>query len=912
MNNMVKNNIGSIWRKWDLQVHTYLDPNWKWPFGYPEGSDKQEERIDKFNKDFIKHCIDSSIAVVAITDHNTGEAIDGLIQQNKIFGEKITILPGVEVISTEGVHLLIIFDTNVDLNNRWPTWKDTVDHFLTSIFTDRPRFENQNGRNTPANSPLSVDKIIEEAEKFFTLTIFPHVLSNSGIFNCDSRTRKRALKLCNILDITCDISNIYPQLKKIENKLKGQQFNSKNFAYICTSDSRKISDIGTRYTWIKAEPTFEGLKQIIYEPEERIYLGEENPNKFSYPIVSTIKINNCSKSFFFEENLEINLNPHLVTIIGSRGSGKSAFLDTLVLPLDKNEVLNRDNYIKDYLNKKEALDIQMNVQSSSDGNEKSLIFKDFSYGDTIKEFSFEYYSQKEIGQLADPKSKTDLSQLIFQKIFEKRATEEIKLIKKYNSDALSKLGENREQIQKIERVLKDEKSLRETLEENKKQIAFLQNKEIQYLLEKRRKFIQIQSEFKRIREKIEDEVKTTKESLKMFQEYHFNYLFLQTEQNKNLIPKEWVQFEKFQLPQLIKNILDRKEKLVYSLDTLVRQIEKYTNYFDHEEEIRKINEQIKEVIKEKNLSYSDKGVEDLQKKISAIETQLNMIEELKCQKQKLIDERKKIRENYFSNVDSIKKKLENTFAVFCNEEGKILNGRIQIDFYLSTKNEDCVEIIKKYHILNDSFSGNFPQEVLLWVIENKGLNEMIETLRVGNFDAWKEWENIGPQRVKYLNNIINKEEIAMALEEILPAISFGLKWQVAQAFKPLAECSIGERSTAVLSIILVSGTTPLIIDQLEDDLDHSYIFKPLTDIIKHVKKRRQLIFATHNANIVINGDAEQILIMEVEKGRRGKITISTIEDIEKRNKLLSILEGGREAFNKREKKYGPTNSRSED
>jgi ABC-type dipeptide/oligopeptide/nickel transport system ATPase component len=254
-------------------------------------------------------------------------------------------------------------------------------------------------------------------------------------------------------------------------------------------------------------------------------------------------------------------------------------------------------------------------------------------------------------------------------------------------------------------------------------------------------------------------------------------------------------------------------------------------------------------------------------------------------------------------LGTIKDKLENVFAAFCNEEGKILNERVKIDFSLNIKKEECIDIIEKDHALDSSFCGNFPREILLRIIGERGIDEVIGALRKGSFDSWQEWENIGPRTVEYLNNIINKEEIAMRLEEILPALSFGLKWRVAPNYKPLTECSIGERSTAVLSVILVSGTIPLIIDQPEDDLDHSYIFKPLTDIIKHVKKKRQLIFTTHNANIVINGDAEQILIMETEDGKHGNITISTIEDIERRNKLLSILEGGKEAFENREKKY---------
>src|SRR3989339_1413102 len=101
---------GSEWRKWDLQVQTYLDPRWTWPDNYPAGDEREAERQDKFNVDLVEHCISNNIAVIAITDHNTGKAIDPLLAKNSELGGKITVLPGVEIISSEGIHLVVIFN----------------------------------------------------------------------------------------------------------------------------------------------------------------------------------------------------------------------------------------------------------------------------------------------------------------------------------------------------------------------------------------------------------------------------------------------------------------------------------------------------------------------------------------------------------------------------------------------------------------------------------------------------------------------------------------------------------------------------------------------------------------------------------------------------------------------------------
>ncbi len=99
---------------------------------------------------------------------------------------------------------------------------------------------------------------------------------------------------------------------------------------------------------------------------------------------------------------------------------------------------------------------------------------------------------------------------------------------------------------------------------------------------------------------------------------------------------------------------------------------------------------------------------------------------------------------------------------------------------------------------------------------------------------------------------------------------------------------------------------PLIIDQPEDNLDNSFIAENLVKTLRDNKIKRQYILATHNANIPVFGDAEQIITMEENEGY-GKISdngIGSIDDEEVKKNVISILEGGRSAFKMREKKYG--------
>ena len=121
------------------------------------------------------------------------------------------------------------------------------------------------------------------------------------------------------------------------------------------------------------------------------------------------------------------------------------------------------------------------------------------------------------------------------------------------------------------------------------------------------------------------------------------------------------------------------------------------------------------------------------------------------------------------------------------------------------------------------------------------------------------------------------------------------------------EGSPGQKCAALLAFILNSGDNPLVIDQPEDDLDNSLIYNLVVKSIREIKKKRQIIIVTHNPNIPVLGDAEGILILE--RNAQGKVVFrknkkaGCIEEKEIRNGICEIMEGGEEAFKKREAKY---------
>ena len=114
--------------------------------------------------------------------------------------------------------------------------------------------------------------------------------------------------------------------------------------------------------------------------------------------------------------------------------------------------------------------------------------------------------------------------------------------------------------------------------------------------------------------------------------------------------------------------------------------------------------------------------------------------------------------------------------------------------------------------------------------------------------------------------------------------------------------SPGQKSAALLAFLLSYGTEPLILDQPEDDLDNQVIYDLIVQQIRASKRRRQVIVATHNPNIVVNGDAEQVITMDFRNGLCGVVQTGCPQDRGVREQVCRVMEGGRRAFDAKYKR----------
>ena len=373
---------GSEWNKWDLHLHTPKSPDYK----------NQEVTASEI----IETLKLNNIKVVGITDHHIID-VEYIKELQQLAGSDVTILPGVEIRTSgggaENIHVIGIFK------------EDSNDAKLAKIQSD---LYSKGGINEQKEQGRKDDEIYVDLKTAFSI-----IRDNGGISIIHSGSKSNGLdkettnKLPYGQALKGDISrnvDIFEVGKSedIEN-YKKKVFNViPSRPLILSSDNHNIKDYAScRYTWIKADPSFEGLRQTLYEPEERI--SYEKPiSKKTYNIIKSVSIE--SPEIY---NKTICFSPYLNTIIGGRSSGKSLLLASIA---KKNNIENKAKskempYAEEY---------EKFVQSIADNLQ--INWADLRDGQDATEREIEYFRQDYMYSFAkDPKKRDDFIEGLIQR-----------------------------------------------------------------------------------------------------------------------------------------------------------------------------------------------------------------------------------------------------------------------------------------------------------------------------------------------------------------------------------------------------------------------------------------------------------------------------------------------------------------
>ena len=886
-NNKILYPRGSEWRKWDLHIHTPASYDW-------------DKKCKETVKDIIDKAIAEKLSVIAITDHHTVKGIDDVVKA--VNGKDLTVLPGVELRTdkgNKGIHIIGLFNSLISS-------KTIYDKLLCPLNLSEDDVKKKGNGQICCNFEEACQKIHELGG----LVLLHAGNKSSSIEQLDSDVRAVLKKdLAFLVDIF-EVSNekqvddyhkiVFPKIKR-------------EFPCVITSDAcdrskLKYKDghstevIGKSFTWIKADPTFEGLKQIIYEPRDRVRIQKNNPEPLkSFYSINSLKISNGNINRNLSiENVGIPLNRNLVSVIGGKGSGKTALLDLIANCYPgKIDLSNKNSFVNRIFDEGQDLLASINFLNQENFSKKLAEAK------FVTDSDIEYIPQ---GQIENKIGNTRefhnfLQNLIFKsdKVGNSTAYFEYYENEKNKKEIKQKIEElnqgiftietqiKNENIENINRQLKLKETEKTDIQEKINSAKKLFTKE---KLDEVNKLQRELSVFKDRRDKLANLnhlTKGTLEKLTEIENLNKNIEIIKNLANELNLKNVTVGVIEYKtVKDQIENI---QKKAALELSTISKSIEQTQH------KIEKLQKNKKEYIILLN------KVKEVDVAINLLKSRQKNIVELNKSLSEKVEKRWVLYEQLISTYLLLRRKYKELIGVFSKDAYEILAG-IEFKSSLIFDFENFAKIGKDILDLR-TVRESKGQKVSL--LESELLKDSINAIEEiikseSNNSKINNLTAIMKQKVYELLKIKKSTRTNEHLYEWLFGDYFSLNTEIYFNNIYLEKLSLGQKCTVLLKVYLAQGENTILIDQPDDNLDNEFIMNELVDAIRKAKLNRQVIIASNNANVVINSDAEQIIIAEYKNGKIS-YTMGAIEESIIKEKAIHILEGGRTAFEAREKKY---------
>ncbi|MCE8164633.1 TrlF family AAA-like ATPase [Porphyromonas gingivalis] len=854
-------NKGSEWRIWDLHFHT------------PSSYDYKDRSVT--NQDIINALSKNNVSVVAITDHHVID-IERIQDLQRLGKEKnIVVLPGIEFCSelggSEAIHYIGIFPETVNLDTIW-----TKIQGQCNLTSEEITLKGQERVFCPFEK---TSHLIIELGGLVTIHAGKKSNSIEGIKNNLLVKQEFKQQL---------LSTYHPLLEigKIEDieSYRSHVFPSINFSLpiILCSDNHNIREYTTKEKlWIKADTTFEGLKQILFEPEERVRIQTSKPDeKDIYKVIDSIRLN--ENGFWMGE---IPLNSNLNTIIGGRSTGKSSLLKAIAAKHGSTNVPEKD-FIRNHL---EGVSIQWQDGDSTTGHEieyfpQSYMHKIASDPEETNRLVKDIIRSKKEGELLSTyKTDTeDISKRIRGNIYTLfKDQDDISSIKKDLLEKGNKAGVE-EQLKQLEsKALELQKNSVMAVEERK-----LFQEQTRQVLEKRKLIADAEHDLSLLTKLLED-IPFVSSFIDKYPSIKLSFSTNQNdiEQSFNALKQQYADEWKRSVCGLIEMTQSQKEKLSSDIQSIENEVsyKKWLRIVEDNKELRDVNNKINE---EKR--------------------KLDDISKLEEQKTQITNHQEKVLQKVVDDHCSYKDKANGV----CNAL-KIFHGELGISVTADFHFLEMQDFLQSKLNQRGRERQNYVQGLLQEYKNNNKINIL-------NFLKELLSEDV------ILKNWNNPKDVAI---DFFTRNWYGLNFCLSYQEDDFTQMSEGKQAFVILKLLLdfSDKKCPILIDQPEDSLDNRAIYNELVTYIKEKKKERQVILVTHNSNVVVSADAENIIIANqkgVDTPNLGGVKFQYIngalEDTKQRDEntecilssqgirehICDILEGGRIAFEKREQKYG--------
>lgn len=903
------NNNGSMWRKWDLHIHTPCSFHWNDGPCLSNLSPPDQERIlDKAIEQIEK----SDVAAYGVMDYWTFDGYWAIKDRLTSRGLKTskTIFPGMElrieapVDYRLNIHVLLSDDLSKQQlqdfkgalrigaigralsNESLIAFAKTLDPskarvhgFSTNDLKNDEKLL-QLGSMTALITRESLRDAIKQIPDGSCLVILPYDTSD-GLSKLDWESHpyddNYFMQSAHMFE-TRDPDNVDLFLGRKTEKNQKYLHNflitmgGKPKPAISGSDAHKVCDYGAypsqRITWIKADPTFEGLRQARYELS-RVTISAEKPLEplhairkvvINLPtdtnIQSELSDRPQPEPFCFRGKHEIFFSPYLTCIVGGRGSGKSTLLNLIHEKLRPGEArFFRENRLVSV--DPTTLDACMSIDGDS---EQHIV---------------EFLQQNEVEQFAS--APLGFTKAIFSRLAKLDTEGEILNAEAQLGLAAVKLKEQATRLKERHEVTSRISAAEKELATSKGLISSFENDTYKAINDNLANATKELQAIRNWRKRLEDLIKE-----------------LATLASKQSFPPS-------EKPNFYEN---EYFTLLAALNALARPIQDNANH--------ELSQQ-REVSLDIHVSQQKRALEEFLKARGLSPENLADVGKANESVARI--------EQELPSLKSRIAKLAEEIAAFRSERHLIETHSVAVTKSLAPINRTLSEVgkeVKAIELRYEFDEREFKEAILRHIQQQLGtsapridhLRTALEAVDFKNLNDRDDLLARLPEKQvtakalrDYLSSTLNFELLKLEVEQsLMDYTSFG-RVRVFYDGKPVENSSFGQRCTAAIVILLLLGNTPIVIDEPEAHLDSSLIANYLVELIKTAKLNRQIIFATHNANFVINGDAELVHVLQMSEEKRTRIHSVTIENLEHRDKLLA-LEGGVEAFQKRESRYG--------
>jgi len=867
--NIFKN--GSSWLRMDCHLHTKEDKE----FIY---------NGNKFVKEYVDSLKNQNIRVGFITNHNKFNLSEFKELRKEALKDEIYLLPGVELSvndGSNGIHCLIVFEYEEWYKNGL----DYINQFLTTAFEGKANRENENIRCKYNLNELFDKLSFHRADNRDSFIIMAHVEQASGFLKeLDGGRIKQIGEGKPFWENVIAFQKVR-SLDKINNLRIW--FKDREIAFVEGSDCKNISEVGKAHlcnnaekkTYIKiGDYNFEAIKYALFDFKNRI--GE------SIPLISNSFIKSATFVGGRLDGQTINLNNNMNSLIGIRGSGKSSILEAIRYTLDISLGDNSQDieYKKRLVTKFIGAGGKVILEIVTGNKQNYIVEKIFNERSEISQNGIKipnlkiddkiikvvYFGQKDLSSTGG-----DFNVAFVEKFFGKKTSEINESIFKKNQNIIKIVRELKivkESILKKGEVISDIAGLKEKLKifiENKiderldKQVSF--NKDFAILNDAIKFLENIIIEMRKV-------VVNNKDGFDSFLNYKSKF-------NSEIFEKvhDAVSSFKDKFDQIIEIMKTSKDD-VANLEKNKLNLEEINNNL--KEEFSEIKRKIKlpqinaddYINITKNVNISEAKLKELEKK-SEVESNL---------KKELDQELSEIKALWFKQYT-----IYNDEAIIVNK--KNLSIAIEIEFKgdKGAFNKFLSEILKGSGIYTsniDKISSHYNDPIEIYYDLNKKESKIKETL------------NSAEQQLKFRNYV--EKQLDSFLTYRVPD-----KYILKYRGKVLQEHSLGQRASALIIFILSMEENELImIDQPEDDLDNQSIYKDVIKELIELKNKTQFIFATHNPNIPVLGDSEQVISCNFNNDKI-EVKTNSIDNKNTQQEIINIMEGGEDAFTKRKEIY---------